>query len=154
MLQTLYGFWKNSLKSTPATSTSRNAVAGSLSPSLLRNGFARVPGSGIHLVDGERIVTLYGQWMPTQLPETLEAAALAPHVVNDGKVHVNDPIQRASAQSIAQPALAANPALETHVQGLVSAMAAFSAPAIGSAALGETIGKPWFTPMITVDGTS
>ncbi len=40
------------------------------------------------------------------------------------------------------------------VQGLVSAMAAFSAPAIGSAALGETIGKPWFTPMLTVDGTS
>ena len=154
MLQTLYGFWKNSLKPAPAASTGRGAVAASLSPSLLRNGFARVPGSGIHLVDGERIVTLYGQWMPTQLAGTLEAAASAPHAVNDGKVHVDDPVQRASAQSIAPRALAANPALETHVQCLVSAMAAFSAPPIGSAALGEIIGKPWFTPMITVDGTS
>lgn len=154
MFQTLYGFWKSSLKSAPSVSTGRKTIAGALSPSLLRNGFARVPASDIHLVDGERIVTLYGQWMPTAPTESLVAAAPASHPVDGGKVHLDDPVRRSSALYILPPALVANPALETHVQGLVSAMAAFSAPPIGSTALAETIGKPWFTPMLTVDGTS
>lgn len=154
MLQTIYGFWKNSLKSAPSASTSHNAATGLLFPPLSRNGFGRVPGFGIDLVDGDSTVTLYRPWTPSELPDPLVAAAHAPHAVNDGRLHLDDPVQRSSAQSVAPPALAANPALETHVQGLVSAMAAFSAPPIGSAALGETIGTPWFMPVLTVDGTT